>query len=107
MGNAPFTQNILLDDEKFESAVNQFSALSEDMKKLRNDISKLLKELENGFDTPAGRKFVRSCRKGLLKPMDDQAAVIKHVSDNLNMARNRYESVFTEYRALNNMINQH
>lgn len=99
-----FAKDILLDDEKFKKASEQFAALADDMSKLRQDIDNLLKELESGFDTPAGRKFIKSCKSGLLQPMDDQAAVIKHVSDNLVQARAKYESVFIEFEALNNAI---
>lgn len=99
-----FTKDILLDEEKFSTASQQLATLATDIKQLKKDISDLLSELERGFDTPAGKKFISSCKNGLLKPMDDQAAVVKHVSDNLTMARNKYESVFAEYMQLNNSI---
>ena len=99
-----FTKDILLDDDKFVAASEQLVTLSTDIEQLKKDISELLTELEVGFDTPAGKKFISSCKNGLLKPMDDQAAVVKHVSENLTMARNKYESVFTEYMQLNNLI---
>lgn len=102
--SAMFTKDILLDDDKFSNASERFSTLASDIENLRKDISSLLEELEKGFDTPAGKKFVNSCKNGLLQPMDDQAAVVKHVSDNLTMARSKYESVFTEYMQLNNSI---
>ncbi len=99
-----FTKDILLDEDRFQTASDQLSGLSTDIKNLRKDINSLLGELEKGFDTPAGKKFINTCKDGLLRPMDDQAAVVKHVSDNLTMARNKYESVFTEYMQLNNLI---
>lgn len=99
-----FSQDILLDSEKFSKASKQFSELSSDMKSLRKDISDLIDELAQGFDTPAGHKFVNSCKNGLLQPMDDQAAIIQHVSENLKMAETSYESVFSEFRELNALI---
>ncbi len=101
-----FSKNILLDSDKFRLASEQLTVLAEEMSALRKDISELLGELEKGFDTPAGRKFLKACRNSLLQPMEDQAAVMKHVSDNLSMARSKYESVFMEFQALNNTINQ-
>lgn len=100
-----FTKDILLDQDQFQSAANRFEQLSEDMTSLRQDIDKLLEELEKGFDTPAGRKFISSCKTSLLQPMDDMTAVIQHVSDNLSQARLKYESVFTEFQFVNNAIN--
>lgn len=99
-----FTKDILLDEDKFSAASQQLATLATDINQLKKDISTLLSELERGFDTPAGKKFIASCRNGLLQPMDDQAVVVKHVSDNLTMARNKYESVFAEYMQLNNSI---
>lgn len=98
------TKDILLDSEEFKVASDQLSVLADDMSKLRQDIEKLLEELRTGFDTPAGHKFMDLCKKGLLQPMEDQALIIKHVSDNLNQARTKYESVFTEFQTLNNTI---
>mgnify|MGYP003319892664 CR=1 FL=1 len=99
-----FSQDILLDSEKFSKASKQFSELSSDMKALKKDISTLIDELAQGFDTPAGHKFVNSCKNGLLQPMEDQAAIIQHVSENLRMAETSYESVFTEFKELNSLI---
>lgn len=97
-------KKIVLNSEKFENAAEQFAVLSDEMSKFRRDISLLLEELEKGFDTPAGHRFINTCRKSLLQPIDDQAGVIRHVSDNLKTARSKYESVFTEFEALNNII---
>ena len=99
-----FTKDILLDQDKFKTAADQFEILSKDMSDLRSDIDRLLDELATGFDTPAGRKFISSCKSNLLQPMDDQADVILHVSENLRQVRMKYESVFTEFTELNNAI---
>ena len=102
--NVAFTKDILLDQESFQTAAARFDALAEDMNTLRRDVETLLNELERGFDTPAGRKFIHSCRNSLLRPMEDQETVIRHVSDNLRGAREQYEPVFAEYQALNRAI---
>jgi len=99
-----FTKDILLDQEQFKIASNQLTTLSNEMSNLRRDIDALLNDLSVGFDTPAGRKFITTCKNGLLQPMDDLAIVILHVSQNLDLARSQYESVFTEFKALNNSI---
>lgn len=100
-----FTKTIVLDQDKFQKASDDFAELSRQMEQLQQDISSLLAELNRGFDTPAGRRFMDSCQKNLLDQLKDQADVIKHVSDNLKTARSEYESVFTEFGALNRTIN--
>ena len=100
-----FTKTIVLDQDKFQKASDDFAELSRQMEQLQQDISSLLAELNRGFDTPAGRRFMDSCQKNLLDQLKNQADVIKHVSDNLKTARSEYESVFTEFGALNRTIN--
>ena len=100
-----FTKTIVLDQDKFQKASNDFATLSRQMEQLQQDISSMLSELSKGFDTPAGRRFMNSCQKNLLDQLKDQADVIRHVSDNLKTARSEYESVFTEFGALNSTIN--
>lgn len=97
-------KDIVIDDEKFNNASREFANLSKDIKDLRKDINNMLEDLKKGFDTPAGRKFVAACEEYLLKPMDDQVHVIEHVSSNLSQAKNMYQSVFSDYKALNSLI---
>lgn len=98
-------KDILLDEAAFQTASGKLKVLSENLETLRRDIEDMLTELATGFATPAGRKFIRSCKGNLLQPMTDLSAVILHVSDNLDQARNMYQSVFDEFADLNNMIN--
>lgn len=100
-----FLKDILLDEEAFQKASTDYADLAQKMEELQTEISNLLDELEKGFDTPAGRKFIKSCRSGLLELMRKQSIVINHVSTNLSQAKRKYQSVFNEYKALNNTIN--
>ncbi len=100
-----FAKDVLLDEDAFESASRHFIGLSRDLNSLESDITRLLDELYTGFDTPAGRKFINSCRGNLLQPMRDLSAVINHISDNLIQARSKYKSVFDEFKKLNSIIN--
>ena len=99
-----FDQNLVIDESAFDDAVRDFNAISQDIEALRNEVNRLLDDLAEGFDTPAGRKFYKSCSSSLLSPLNDQANVVRHVAENLNLAREEYQSVFEEYRALNNAI---
>lgn len=97
-------QEILLDEDAFVEASRRMAALVVEMNNLRNQVSGLLDELRRGFQTPAGAKFFQACGSNLLQPLDDQKRVIDHVSENLRNARQSYESVFQEFRALNDQI---
>jgi uncharacterized protein YukE len=95
---------ILLDQEEFQRAANGFAELSSDLDNIRARIDSMLTRLMQGFDTEAGYKFKKSAENLLLEPMDQQRAVLDHVSEMLGTAREKYESVFNAYQELNDSI---
>lgn len=85
-------------------AARKMSVLADRMDILRGTIKDSLEELHKGFQTPAGNKFFQACCSTLLQPLDDQKRVINHVSENLRTAQRSYQSVFWEFRELNDQI---
>lgn len=98
------TNDMVLDDTAFDRAIADFADLAVQLQSLRDDIESLLGELRSGFDTPAGRKFIRSCESDLLVPLDRQKLVIDHISSTLSEVKSSYSTVFTEYENLNTAI---
>lgn len=98
------SSDIVLDEAAFEKASSEFETLADELQRLRNDIGELIDSLKSGFDTPAGRKFMKSCEDNLLRPLDRQKIVIEHVSSTLNDVKGKYSSVFSEYESLNTTI---
>lgn len=96
--------DILLDEEAFKIASQNFKKLADDMETLRKNVNQGLKDLETGFQTPAGKKYVQTFQSKLLDPVKNQVIVIEHVAENLIQAKTQYESVFDEYKQLNNSI---
>ena len=68
--------DIVLDEAAFDRVAADFIELSGKVQALRADIEALLQTLQSGFDTPAGRLFVSSCKNNLLDPLDQQKLVI-------------------------------
>lgn len=100
------SKDILIDEEVFETASKDFEELAEYILALRKEILDMLEDLRTGFDTPAGRKFYQSCAYGLANPLNQQAIVVRHISQNLKQAKNMYQSVFDEYREIVQYINE-
>ena len=98
------TNDIILDDAAFDKAIADFANLAVQLQSLRDDVESLLGELKIGFDTPAGRKFIKSCENNLLLPLDRQKLVIDHISSTLSEVKGSYSTVFTEYENLNTAI---
>jgi len=100
-----FSQDIVLDEEAFDRAIEDFAALGEQLKQLRTEIESALDGLKNGFNTPAGVKFINSCEKNLYKPLDAQKLVLDHISSTLSESKQAYSSIFEEYESLKVAIN--
>ena len=96
--------DIVLDDNAFNKAVSGFSDISKELNSLRNDIGDMLEDLVKGFDTPAGRVFIESCKKNLLDSLDKQKTVIDYISQNLNDSKTQYQKVFDKYGELQTLI---
>lgn len=101
-----FGEDIILDEEAFDTAISDFAALGVQLQQLRSDIEDMLRVLKAGFDTPAGVKFINSCENNLFKPLDAQKLVIDHIANSLAESKQAYESVFREYESLQTAINQ-
>ncbi|MCR5121847.1 MAG: hypothetical protein K6B74_05440 [Ruminococcus sp.] len=99
------TKSIVLDEEAFAKASSDFEDLSQKINSLRKDIESMLDDLQRGFDSPAGRKFMDSCRNNLIKPMEEQKIVVDHISETLRKCTDAYRSVFDEYREVVSFIN--
>lgn len=101
-----FSNDIIIDEEAFNTAISEFSELSEKLQRLRNDIEDMLNNLKVGFDTPAGAKFLSACEANLFRPLDAQKLVLEHISLTLQESKQAYESVFREYENLQSTINK-
>lgn len=99
-----FDKDIILNDEAFNEASTQLETLAKNMSALKSDIETLLSELKAGWQTPAGEKYFAACGNTLIQPMNDQVNVINHVSSNLKTAKNSYQTVFDDYKQLNEAI---
>lgn len=101
-----FSDDIVLDEAAFNTAISDFSELSVKLQNLRTEIEEMLNTLKAGFNTPAGAKFLSSCEANLFKPLDAQKLVLEHISTTLLESKQAYESVFREYESLQAAINQ-
>ena len=99
-----FTKNIILDQEAFQEASGRMERLVEDITSLRSDIEKMLEDLQTGFDSEAGRKFVNACKSHLLTPLEQQQKTIEFTAGVLKQVIGTYEPSFTQFKALNNSI---
>ncbi len=96
--------DLIIDEEAFDKAINELQELVSDIFVLGNEVEDMLDTLQEGFNTPAGRKFMNACRYYVSAPIQMQKIVISHICSSLTAAKNGYVSVFEEYRQLRNSI---
>lgn len=101
-----FASDIVLDEEAFRTAVNDINALIQKIDALKNQINEMLAALQKGMDTPAGRKFMKSCNSCLLEPIEQQKTVISHIAEDLDMSVAMYSNLFIGYEKLQTALNQ-
>ena len=96
--------DLLINDEALRNAVNGYEQLERDVRALERDIIEMISSLNVGFNTPAGQKYIASCKQNLLKPVQDQAQVVAHLADSLRSAESAYRPVFQEYQQLQDIF---
>jgi DNA repair ATPase RecN len=101
------TKDIVLVEEAFEKASQNLDELAREVRSLHDDILKALGELQTGFDTPAGRKFIESSKNGLLEQLKKQETAVSNYSSKLSAARQKYATVFSDYNELNKTLSSY
>lgn len=97
--------DLVLNQQTFEDASRDLNLLENRIKVLRTRLFEMLNDLKVGFDTPAGRKLIGASEANLLKPLEEQAAVIQLMSKTLADVKKGYSEVFVEYDRLAKKIN--
>lgn len=102
----PIEEDVVLDESAFAKAAEDFENLSNQLESLSRDVEEMLSCLKEGFDTPAGVKFINSCEKALIRPLEEQRLVLAHIKDTLYGSKKMYQTIFNEYEVLQNTINK-
>ena len=100
------TRDIRLDQEALARASEEMAALKTRTENLRTTLEKAYKALQGALDTPAGHQVEYTASSVLLKPIDNLALVINHVSATPDEIKGGtyYGKVFTQFDELNNSI---
>lgn len=99
-------EDICLDDNAFSNAVTQMNSLKKRTDTLRTTLEGMYKDLVTAVDTPAGRAIQVEAKDVLIAPINDMAAVLKHVSETLEAVKGTgyYHDIFVRYQSLNENI---
>lgn len=92
---------LIISEEAMQIAKTGYDDCAERMKTLRNTLKNAVDEIRSGWDSEAGKAFFEKFDDEWLKNFDDYIAVIKHMSDNMTKAKNKYSPLFEEADKIN------
>ncbi|MBO4697909.1 MAG: hypothetical protein J5643_11645 [Lachnospiraceae bacterium] len=103
---AHLDEDLILDEEKFNTAAQQMMALKTRTNELKTKLTNMYNELKTAMDTPAGKEAQLEAGNVLLKPVEDMSLVVGHISDTLNkiIGSGYYKDVFTGFEELSHLL---
>lgn len=103
---AKMVKDLKLDDVKFATASKDMKALKKRTNDLKTELEGMYTELANAMDTPAGKEIQLEAKKTLLKPVENMALVVGHISDTLELVigNKYYKDVFDGFDELKNLL---
>lgn len=90
-----------VDQDALEAAKTNYKNYAQQMETLRNKLKGAVDDIRGGWKSDGGDEFFRKFDDEWLKNFNDYIAVIDHMAGNMQIAKNKYQSVFDEANKLN------
>ena len=100
------SEDLVVDEEKFNSAAQQMEALKRRTEALKEKLSGMYDDLATAMDTAYGKEVQLEAKNVLLKPVENMSLVVGHISDTLNLiiGSGYYKDVFTGFEELSHLF---
>lgn len=100
------SEDLVVDEEKFNSAAQQMEALKRRTEALKEKLSGMYDDLATAMDTASGKEVQLEAKNVLLKPVENMSLVVGHISDTLNLiiGSGYYKDVFTGFEELSHLF---
>lgn len=100
------SDDLVVDEEKFNNAAQQMEDLKRRTNELKNKLSGMYDSLSTAMNTPAGKEVQLEAKKVLLKPVENMSLVVGHISSTLNLiiGSGYYKDVFTGFEELSHLF---
>lgn len=104
--SAYLENDLIINEEQFKSAADDMKALKNRTIELKNTMIKMYDDLVDAMKTPAGNELKLEAKNTLLKPIEDMALVVGHISDTLEtvIGSGYYNDVFKGFEDLSNLF---
>lgn len=87
---------LIIDRDAFEKAKTDYLSYAEQMRELKTKLVEAISEIRAGWQSDAGDAFFKKFDEEWEKNFDDYINVIEHMSKNMEIAQNKYQTVFDE-----------
>jgi WXG100 family type VII secretion target len=87
---------LYLDKDALDTAKSNYSTYAQDMSTLKTTLEKAVDDIRSGWKTDAGDEFFKKFDDEWKKNLDDYIKVINHMSSNMQIAKNKYQTIFDE-----------
>ena len=103
---ARLSVDLVVDEEKFNTAAADMKALRKRTNDLKAKLDGMYESLAGAMDTPAGKEVQLEAKNVLLKPVENMALVVGHISDTLDLiiGSGYYKDVFTGFEELSHLF---
>jgi WXG100 family type VII secretion target len=83
-----------INEESLKKAKLTYNEQAQRMRDLKKKLSTAVDGIKDGWDTKAGDEFFKKYDNEWEKNIIDYIDVIQHMSDNMQIANNKYKTVF-------------
>jgi WXG100 family type VII secretion target len=86
--------DLVVNDEIMKVTQEKYEELATAMEELKRDLTEAMNNIRAGWDSGAGDAFFAKYDDEWLRAVSDYTDVLRHMADNIKMAKNKYQEVF-------------
>lgn len=85
---------LMFSEEALKKARDIYSDQAQEMRNLKAKLTTTVNDIREGWNTSAGDEFFKKYDDQWMKNITDYIDVIQHMSDNMDIANNKYQTVY-------------
>lgn len=90
-----------VNQDALETAKKNYIEYANRMEEQRNKLKTAVDDIRDAWKSDGGDEFFKKFDEEWLKNFDDYIAVINHMANNIQIAKNKYQPIFDEADKLN------
>lgn len=87
---------LMFSEEALKKARDIYSDQAQNMRDLKTKLTTAVDDIKKGWNSTAGDEFFKKYDSEWIINIDNYIAVIQHMSDNMDIANNKYQTVYND-----------